>query len=158
MSTSIVVRWATDEDAPGIAGVHVAAIRGLAASHYDRSQIAAWSAGKEPARYREALAAGERLLVAEGDDGAIVGFAARRGEEVRAVYVAPAVARQGVGSRLLAALEDDARARGELGLHLDASLNAAPFYAAHGYAERSRGRHALRGGAEIECVQMSKRL
>jgi putative acetyltransferase len=153
----IQVRPATALDAPSIARVHVAAIRGLGSQHYTADQIAAWSADKHPDRYRQALADGEFMVVAERlADGELVGFASRQGNEVRAVYVDPEHARRGVGSELLAVVEADARARGETSLRLDSSIGAMAFYAAHGYLEHERVVHHLRGGCQLECVPMTK--
>ncbi|MCB9749431.1 MAG: GNAT family N-acetyltransferase [Myxococcales bacterium] len=153
----IVIRRASADDAPGIAAVHVASIRGLASVSYTPAQIDAWTQGKTPDRYRQALAGGE-VMFAAARGREIVGFSAWQGDEVRAVYVAPAWARRGVGRQLLAAVERDALARGVRALRLSASLNAAPFYAARGYVERRRCSHALRSGDVLECVEMHKRL
>jgi GNAT superfamily N-acetyltransferase len=154
----IRVRPATPGDAPEIARVHVAAIRSLA-SHYTAAQIAAWTADKQPERYVAALAEGEFMVVAQrSEDGPIVGFAGGRGDEVRAVYVDPEHGRLGIGREMLAAIESDARGRGETSLRLDSSLPAVAFYLAHGYFEHERVVHRLRGGCELECVPMTKSL
>jgi GNAT superfamily N-acetyltransferase len=152
----IQVRPATRYDAPDIARVHVAAIRGLNAQYYTAEQIAAWSSDKQPERYVQALAEGEFMVVAESPEGVIVGFGSSKADEVRAVYVDPEHARHGIGSKLLEALESEARARGETSLHLDSSLGAVAFYAAHGYVERERVLHRLRGGCQLECVPMTR--
>ena len=61
------------------------------------------------------------VLAAESDDGVFLGFAscgsfrphqAYRHSEEHSVYVVPSARRQGVGSALLARLEDECRARG----------------------------------------------
>ena len=61
------------------------------------------------------------VLAAESDDGVFLGFAscgsyrphqAYRHSAEHSVYVVPSVRRQGVGSALLARLEDECRARG----------------------------------------------
>jgi putative acetyltransferase len=153
----IHMRPATAHDAPSIARVHVAAI-GLNAQFYTSEQIAAWSSDKQPERYVQALADGELMVVAVSPEGAIVGFASSMGDEVRAVYVDPKHARLGIGSKLLDALETEARSRGEFSLRLNASLGAVAFYAAHNYVEHERVFHRLRGGCRLECVPMSKAL
>lgn len=153
----IHVRPATPPDAPGIARVHVAAIRGLGSQHYTADQISAWSSDKHPERYVAALADGEFMVVAQRvPDGVIVGFGSSKADEVRAVYVDPEHARLGVGTKLLEALESDAQSRGETSLRLDSSLGAVGFYAAHGYVGRERVHHRLRGGCQLECVPMTK--
>lgn len=156
MATETYVRPATALDAPTIARVHVAAIRDLNSPFYTPEQIAAWSSDKQPERYVQALEDGEFMVVAELPEGDIVGFGSSMGDEIRAVYVDPGHARLGIGSRLLDALESEARSRGESSLRLDSSLGAVAFYTAHGYVARERVLHRLRGGCQLECVPMTK--
>lgn len=154
---AIIIRRATTNDAAAIASVHMASIRGLAATHYSAAQIASWSAGKHPHVYERARADGEVMFVALVDS-TLVGFGGRFGDEIRAVYVAPNHTRRGIGRRLLLALETDGRAHGETALRLDASLNAVAFYAAQGYREHEHAVHPLRAGGELQCVRMVKTL
>jgi putative acetyltransferase len=154
-NTAVIVRRATADDAAAIALVHAAAIRGLASTHYEPAQISAWSADKQPDRYRRALAAGERMFVATVN-GSVIGFAACQDDEVRAVYVDPRYIRRGIGTRLLATVEDEALARGARVLRLEASLNAVAFYSLRGYKECGRATHPLRGGEHLDCVLMTK--
>lgn len=151
------IRRATAEDADEISEVHVASILGLASGHYSATQIAAWSSGKEPERYRKAMASGERFWVARRHNR-IVGFGSWHGDELRAIYVRPDYAREGVGSELLEAVENDARASGHRELQLEASLNAVPFYLSKGWTEVSRATRTLRTGTPLECAMMTKAL
>lgn len=41
-------------------------------------------------------------------------------------------------------------------LTCDASRNAVPFYASHGYIEEARVEHKLSSGPRIACIRMSK--
>lgn len=154
----MAVRQAGECDAEGIVKVHVASIRGLAREVYSAEQIASWSGGKEPERYRQAMRDGEVMFVAVGEDGVLVGFAGYAGDEVRAVYVHPDQARAGIGSALLAAVEAHARLVGVLGLRLTASLNAVPFYEARGYIAVMHREHELSRGGVLDVVDMTKRL
>jgi putative acetyltransferase len=78
--------------------------------------------------------------------------------EVRAVYVHGDHAREGVGSALLAHLEERARERGLSALVLWASRNAVGFYERHGY-ERVRGTtHETTGGVKLAVTVMRKGL
>ena len=99
------------------------------------------------------------LFVAEENDG-IVGFGQLNVEsgEVEAVYVLPNAERQGVGTRLLRTLEEYAQKHGLTSLHLDASLNAVPFYLSAGYVPVREAKHRLRADVEIACVVMEKGL
>jgi GNAT superfamily N-acetyltransferase len=65
---------------------------------------------------------------------------ARDAAKIRAFFVAPAAARQGVGAALLQACEAAAAAAGFARSELMATLPGEPFYAAHGY----------RGGAPVD--------
>jgi putative acetyltransferase len=104
--------------------------------------------------------AAEVVLVAEDDDGRLAGFAQLEPGEgvVHACYVDPDLAGRGAGRALMAAIEDDARARGCTMLALDASLNAVSFYETLGWRRESETRHDLGHGACLDCVVMSKRI
>lgn len=166
----VTVREARPSDAEAIFRVHRASIEGLGPEAYDEAQVAAWGAGGGPDDY-DLDAADSRFVVAEagsvaGDEG-VVGF----GEvvlrppdylrepaegEVRAVYVHPAAARRGVGSAILAALERRAREQDVGSLGLWASLNAVPFYEAHGYERVAERTHEFSGGVEGTVVEMRR--
>jgi putative acetyltransferase len=153
----IGLRRARPEDALKIRNVHVASIRALCAGEYTPEQIAAWTAGARPERYRRAMAEGEIIFVAERGPR-IVGFSALEGDQVQAVYVHPQFARRGVGTLLLRAVEAEARDRGIVELRLSASLTAVPFYRSLGYRELGNTMHPLSTGILIPCVRMVKRL
>jgi putative acetyltransferase len=170
------VRVATVADVEAIRRVHEASIRELGSETYDAEQVAAWAAGVQSAEYAAVADEEFYYAVAEdvsGETAAVVGFGtlARRepdgyaadvDAEVTAVYVHPDVARDGVGSALLADLERQAREEGFERLGLTGSTNAVPFYDAHGY-ERVRERaHEFAGhegtGVEGTVVEMAKSL
>src|SRR5215212_3823690 len=80
------IRPATPSDADAICAVHVASIRGLCATDYTTEQIDGWAGAKHPDRYRQAMAEGERMFVAELDSSAgrvVIGLAGIHGNEVR---------------------------------------------------------------------------
>ncbi len=151
------LRRARLADAPAIARVMRAAIRGLAKGTYPPRQLAAWAS--LPALYHAwaMTAGGERYVVAERG-GRLVGYAARRGREVTAVFVSPAHARAGIGAALLRRIEADARRAGVASAFVRAARGAVPFYEAEGY----RGLRAiivpLPGGASLRARFLSKRL
>jgi hypothetical protein len=157
---SFNVRTAITADAVAILETHRAAILTRAASHYPQATLDAWGIGPTPERIArqeiQIADAGIITLVAEAA-GEIIGFAiAVPGQsELRSLYVRPNTIGR-VGSGLLAELE---RRAFEIchRLACDASLNAVPFYASHGYIEEARIEHTLSSGARIPCIRMSKR-
>ena len=78
--------------------------------------------------------------------------------ELRACYVVPEAARQGVGTAIVREIERLVGDSGLRGLELNASIKAEPFYAALGYDSVERGEHVLRSGVRMAVVKMAKRL
>ena len=150
---AVAVRRASPADAAAICTVHKASVRGLCAGHYTPEQIEAWVGGRRPDHVRHAMTeGGETMFVAErGGGGEVVGFASLHGAEVIAVYVTPAATGRGTGAALLHAVEGEAAARGIGRLHLTASLNAVPFYAAQGYRRVHATTYFLPGRVELEA-------
>lgn len=75
---------------------------------------------------------------------------------VRAFFVDPKAARQGIGARLLAASEQAARTAGFTRAALSATLAGEPFYAANGYTPLARAVAELPDGGELPIVHMEK--
>lgn len=152
------IRRATPEDNDAIGRVHVRAIKRLCVHHYAPHEIAAWAGPRKPAHYIEAIRQKE-FYVAE-ETSAVVGFSMLNPAdgEVEAVYVAPEAAGRGIGLQLLRVLEERAGTRGLRALHLNASLNAIPFYERAGYERQKLTKHRLASGVEIACVLMTKEL
>lgn len=128
------VRVATPDDAAEILELHVASIRAFGPAAYDDEQVAAW-AEKDGDTGRYPIEDDGHHLVAAQTDDEIAGYGHLiAGEcEVRAVYVHPDYARDGVGSAILAHLEGYALGVGIEYLQLWASLNAVAFYERRGY-------------------------
>lgn len=143
----LAVREATLRDREAIRTVHRESILGLGPAAYDEEQVEAWAAGCAGADYASGIEGEEPFLLATvGEE--VVGFAslsvgvperyaADVDGEVSGVYVHPTHAGRGVGSRLLAAIEERAREAGIARLGLTASANAVGFYDSRGY-ERVR--------------------
>ena len=158
----VIVRKMRPQDARSFLAVHHAAVRGLAAADYPPDVIEAWAPlpiSDEAVDLVADASPGQIRLVAE-IRGDIVGI----GEivpalnELRACYVAPKAARQGVGTALVRELEQIARAHSLTHLQLDASLTSELFYLSLGYEVRERGEHALQAGLNMACVKMEKQL
>lgn len=153
---TVTFRPADSTDAEGIWAVRADAILSGCRDHYPPDLIGQWASAPMPLSLQTRIE-DEKFIVALSDSR-IVGFAGlkRVDRKVDAVFVVPDFSGRGVGTRLLARVEEQA---GELGiavLGLDASLNAVAFYEAAGYRRVGDGRHATSGGLVIACVRMEK--
>jgi GNAT superfamily N-acetyltransferase len=144
-------------DAPAIARVMRAAVRGVPRGVYPARTLAAWSS--LPALYHAwaMTAGGETVIVAEEGATRVVGYAALRGSELTALFVSPSASRRGVASKLLARVEALARRRGVRTLAVDAARSGVAFYRARGFDGRRAVQVPLPGGA-LAAVRLTKRL
>jgi GNAT superfamily N-acetyltransferase len=76
--------------------------------------------------------------------------------KVRAIFVRPKFARQGLGSLILRAAEDAAIAAGFRQFEMGSTLTGVALYALKGYKEVARIGVPVGGGEEIEVVRMVK--
>ena len=97
-------------------------------------------------------------LVALADDGP-VGFAMMdsRGN-ILLMYVSPEATGQGVGDKLLCALEVRARASGLNRLTLESTVNARSFYQKYGFTDASDGSGQPGNAGKLQCRAMEKNL
>ncbi|HTR02118.1 MAG TPA: GNAT family N-acetyltransferase [Thermoanaerobaculia bacterium] len=77
---------------------------------------------------------------------------------IRAFFVHPAFARRGVGSRILEACVEAARAAGFRRLELAATLPGVPLYAARGFVERERIDVPMPDGRRLPIVRMEREI
>jgi GNAT superfamily N-acetyltransferase len=155
-AASFTVRPAEESDVPEIFRVHGESIRALCRDRYAEREITAWIAFRPPEAYRTAFVSRELFVAERG--GRIVGFGQldpRRGE-IEACYVSPDAVRSGIGAALIARMEEEARGRGHAIVHLNATLNAEPFYARMGYRPLGPARHRVAADVNLECVRMNK--
>jgi putative acetyltransferase len=155
------IRPAKSSDAEAIIHVHYAAVHEIASSFYPSEILEAWSAKPGETRYqwmRNLITNGEEIVVVAEDESGIQGFGffIPKMEELRALYVHPAIGHRGVGGQILEALEARAVALGISRLRLNASLNAEVFYRTNGYRALSRGKFRLSDEQEMDCVRMEK--
>ncbi|MGX9696889.1 GNAT family N-acetyltransferase [Janthinobacterium lividum] len=154
----ITLRPALPDDIAALWALRTVAVRVSCATHYAPEQITVWTASPVPDTYAAMLAAGGGIVAMQGE--IIAGYAMLDADkqEVDAVFVDPAHAGLGIGKRLLAALEQLARGRGIARLHLSASLNAVPFYAAAGFTALREEAYAHPSGISLDSVAMEKDL
>ena len=137
------------------------AIRGLAVGHYPSDTIAGWAVLVTDETVRDLMLNTEHeiRLVAELDgEPAGIGALILARSELRACYVSPRFARRRCGSALVEEIERLARENGLTRLEVAASLNAEPFYTAHGYEVQERSDVVLRNGHRMAAVWMAKNL
>jgi putative acetyltransferase len=161
----ITLRPARPDDEAALFALRARAIRVSAASHYTEDELEAWANRTSSDRFRAAMLARVTIVAEAGGPAGpagprIAGYAQLEPQEgvIEAIYVDPDFQRQGVGAGLFAALEREAGARGLPGLVLEATLNAAAFYAAMGCRQECLDHHELAPGVRMTCVVMDKRL
>jgi GNAT superfamily N-acetyltransferase len=76
--------------------------------------------------------------------------------KVRAIFVNPAFARQGLGSLILATVEKAAQSAGFRKYEMGSTLTGVPLYKLRGYVEVERIAVPLHNGEAVEVVKMVK--
>ena len=77
---------------------------------------------------------------------------------IRAFFIHPDQARKGIGTAILEACENEARAHGFKSAEMMATLPGVKLYAVRGYAGDERVGVSVGDGVEIECIRMKKDL
>jgi putative acetyltransferase len=132
-------------DTPVLASILVASIEALTGDDYSEAQQEAWaSAAADEAQFAKRLSSGLTLVATLRSSP--VGFAALKGtDHIDMLYVHPEAVGQGVATLLCEALERLAFSRGAARLTVDASDNAAEFFAKRGYAATQRNTVSVNG-------------
>jgi putative acetyltransferase len=159
--SAITVRPLRDDETRMYLEIVNSAIRGLAVTHYPSEAIAGWVHPLTEEGIREVMLNRDseiRLLAELDGKPAGIGALVVERSELRACYVSPHAARRGCGSALVREIERLAREHGVTRLQLAASLNAEPFYAAHGYQVRERSDVVLTNGHRMPAIWMEKSL
>lgn len=144
--------------------VHHAAVQAVDRRHYSDEVLAAWSPPPDASRrhWLAGLISRDSTLctVAVSGDEAIVGFCIALPEDalLKALYVHPGIAGQGIGQGLLREMEARCRALGLEALELNASHNAAAFYRRCGYEAKSPVAQLLTETVSMAATRMVKQL
>ena len=148
------LRSATAKDIPALVELQTRSIRILSMPYYSLEQIEAIGRSQKTARSSD-----ETCLIAEVA-GEIVGFAAliKQHSQISAVFVHPEFARQGIGAKLLAALETQACHHNCRLLGVMSSLAAVEFYQAQGYQVTHKCGFWTLDRVWIPCMHLEKRL
>jgi GNAT superfamily N-acetyltransferase len=172
------LRLATPSDIPALHTLIEASVRGLQASDYTPAQIE--GALGTVLGVDTQLIADQTYFIAESEENRIAGcggwskrktlFGADRAAvrepellnpatdaaKVRAIFVHPDFARQGLGSLILATVENAARAAGFHRFEMGSTLTGVPLYKLKGYVEVERIAVPLWNGETLPVVKMIK--
>jgi GNAT superfamily N-acetyltransferase len=140
---AITVREAVPEDAEAACAVLVRSIKEICAPYYghDQNILAEWLANKTPSHVRQWIESGRCYPVIAKRGAEIVGFAMICGSEIVLNYVLPEALHQGIGQRMLQALEQQAIAAGLKQITLVSSIPAKAFYERNGYVSNGPARY-----------------
>ncbi len=156
-ATTLHLRKGRPADARACAAVMRSAIRAIPAGFHPAPALAAWSS-LPPLYHRWAMGPGGETYVVAERGGRILGYAARRGSEITAVFVRPGVQGRGVGRALVDALSAAAGREGSRSVRVVAARAAAGFYQALGFREVAVTRAPLPGGVSLAATRMRMRL
>lgn len=183
MEAAFQLRLATEEDVPALHALIEASVRGLQAGDYTPVQIegalgTVLGLDTQLIRDRtyfiaEILDQTTKARSAAGCGGwskrkTLFGADAGPGREpelldpavdaakVRAIFVHPDFARQGLGSQILATVENAARAAGFHRFEMGSTLTGVPLYRLKGYVEIERIAVPLKNGEALPIVKMVK--
>lgn len=142
------IREAKPDDTESICQVLLRSVREICAGDYnnDPEVLEQWCSNKTPEIIENWLGDSQNyMLVAENESNEVVGVALYRRDQhaVNLCYLIPEALHQGIGSRLLRALEEEARRLGHKQITLTSSITARNFYNKHGY--QSSGPAQYRG-------------
>jgi GNAT superfamily N-acetyltransferase len=180
---NFLIRKATTNDTPRLREIIDASVRELQANDYSPAQIegalqsvygvdsqliadGTYLVAEEPTESRPVIVAcggwSKRKTLYGGDqysgrEDALLN-PAHDAAKVRAFFVHPHWARRGIGSLILQACEEAARAAGFMRLEMGATLSGVAFYKAKGYVEVENQSVPLGNGETLSIVRMTKTL
>jgi GNAT superfamily N-acetyltransferase len=180
MESNFQLRLATEEDIPALSALIEASVHALQANDYTPRQIEGalgtvlgldtqliedrtyFLAAPLHAKHQLAGCGGwskrRTLYGADGGPGREPELLdpTTDAAKVRAIFVHPSFARQGLGSLILKTVEDAARADGFGRFEMGSTLTGVPLYRLKGYVEAGRIDVPLRNGEALPVVRMVK--
>jgi len=161
-TAALELRPLSEGDLDAVQDLHVRAFSDLAREWHTAEQIRAHVRAIQHPAYRNELLV-KKILCAMGPRDRILGTAGwqpqpRRDDtaRIRKVFVDPALARQGLGKRLVRAVEERARAAGFPHFYVRANMNAVVLYKRLGYREIEPGTMAVGNGVTLPVMFMEK--
>lgn len=153
------IRKALASDAQAIFDLRNRSIRRLCKGFYQDDLLFRWTEGVVPSS--EFVEFVSQLMYVAESSGRVIGCGAVSllDGKVDAVFVDPDHAGNGIGRKVMQLLEEIAVEGGSTEtLHLEATLNATPFYAKLGFSVDSASLYISPRGFSLECIKMSKSL
>jgi putative acetyltransferase len=155
------IREATAADVPALAALYADAVRSAGPAHYNAAQVEAWAAFADSLprssgedRFRRFVL--DPLTLVTEDDSGVTGFAGLAADgHVTALYVRSDRMRRGIGSALMRAVIERAKAQGIERLYTEASAFSRPVFARHGF-RLDEVEVVERRGATFERYRMSR--
>jgi putative acetyltransferase len=139
------IRAYREGDAPILACLFFETVRAVNLKDYSPEQVRAWAPEVPDAEAWHERMSGRCTLVAEWG-GEVVGFAElEEGGHLDMLYVRADAVGRGVGTRLLATIEEEARRRGMRCIFTEASITARPVFERRGYRVVREQRVVVRG-------------
>lgn len=164
MNGQIRIEPAQPEDAAALLEIHAAAVHQTAASYYSEEVINSWSRlpitsdRVEHIQQKWIKNSDLRVIVAKQNNNTVGFGMIHKENELQGLYVHPDFGRCGIGSKILAVLEQEAVLLGLSYLKVNASLNAEAFYRRQSFEVIEYGIHRLASGQEMPYVKMQKTL
>ncbi len=145
------------EDAPRIWAVRRAAIASQCQGYYSAETLKLWIGDHMPESFPGKVENNYYVAVL---DSKIIGAGAIDLDSGRidAMCVDPEHIGTGSGKRLMQHLETLAKQEHIKRLHLESSLNAAPFYQACGFTRLEKSQYHSPRGFSMDCILMAKSL
>lgn len=155
--TTVSIRKATADDAAACFAIRREAIRAQCPGHYPAEDLEIWTAGTMSETFARRVA--ETFYVATVDGVAVgTGMIDLKTGKLDAIFVLPDQMGLGIGRTLVEYLETLAINAHLDAIHLEATLNAAPFYRLLGFDGENRSVYESTLGVRLACVPMTKRL
>jgi GNAT superfamily N-acetyltransferase len=173
----MVIRRATEADVPALHALIEASVRGLQTNDYSQAEIEG-ALGHALGLDSQLVMDGTYFIAEVGGEmvasggwsyrATLCGSDGMTGREpaslnpatdaakIRAIFVHPGWARQGLGSLMLEHCEEQARRAGFTRLEMGSTLTGVPLYRLRGYEERERMAIPLPNGETLPVIRMTK--
>lgn len=150
------LRKAQAHEAEALWNLRNLAIRHGCVSSYSPEIVRNWTPEAMPEHYRKMIIDNPFYVI--DAQGVLVasGYLDLNAASVEAIFTLPGYTGKGLASQIIAAIKDEAIARGVTRLTLEATPNAADFYLRHGFEWLGESMHpSAMARAELRCVNMA---